>query len=307
MLEPPMPRKFCREFAEFGCNQLGLIMATALNLKPLMDVWIPNDRYGVFNAICGKYGLHVKPNSIIIQPTPEEIKATYGKNMLYRESTTKSIAVPFGKASLARRGEVHAFITRKPERFDKALRYGWYSWVVDGRLIAQPLIHAARFGEALGYPDCCIEFYTKNRRPDIPLYHKRLEKTRKAPSYSYVHHTSCSLDCEATIQQAQKIENAIKEREPEYSSRIKKALKMPLIVYGERNAYVFDGVRDGNTIRYKDCEYLGEAPDDQYGAHYKQGNIAIVEDHRIRVFRDKRLISTISKDSPKFGFLLQFV
>lgn len=313
-----MPDRFCREFAEFGCNQLALIMATVLDLKPLMDVWVPATQYDEFKRICSSYNLEVQQNSIVRDLTDSEIAQTYGQDTVHRHSTTKNASVPFSEDALRLGGEVHCFISTDANRFDKAIRYCWYNWVAGGILVTQPLTHLARFGTALGYPDCCIDFYTKSNRQDIPIYFNRLKNTKGEYSYycnnilnhlshSYIHHTTCSLDCSASIRLAKRIEEGIGQEEPAFVERIKKALRLPLLVYGEKNCYVFDGLSEGNEITYSDVCFVGDPPDDKYGGVLARGNRILIEDDKIEVRSGSNRISAIRKERPDFGFLLQFV
>lgn len=312
------PKKFCREFVDESLDkQLPLIMATIKGLKPVSDIWIPCNKYEIFLEICNKYKLLHYPNGIFIQAPNPYLSEIYKKYPDYRHSTTKVIGKPFSKKNIHRNtGSVHIFITKREELLTDAVKYGWYPQIINHKLIEKPPIDLLHFGEVLGYPDCCIEFFNKNHKQDIPIYFNRLLNTKgknsiycnnilNHVSYSYVHHTSCTLDCKKTISWAKKIEEAVYEEEPEYVELIRHALKLPIITWGEKNSYVFDGIINDNTIKYKDVVYIGDERDNRYGELFKSGNAVKVFDNRIEV-KGNRKITYIRKDVPEFGFILEF-
>lgn len=319
MLEQYIPKKFCREFVTEGFGaQLPLIMATVKGIKPVSDIWVGTTRYSVFKEICKKYGLLFYPNGIFINPSEDMLKKIYQKNPDYKMSTTKVIGIPFNEKKLENiQGVVHIFISRNKEKLDDAVKYGWYPQIIRDKVIEKPPIDLIRFGYALGYPECCVDFFNVSHKPEIPMYYNRLVNTKSKPSiycnnmlnhisYSYIHHSSCSFDCENTIVWAKKIEEAINEEEPEYVELLRKALKMPIITWGEKHSYVFDGHTEKNRIIYKDFKFIGDNRDNVHKEIFEKGNVVQVFDDRIVVFDKMMKVGEIRKEKKEWGFMVEF-
>ena len=319
MLEQYIPKKFCKEFVIEGFGaQLPLIMATVKGIKPVSDIWVNTKSYHKFKQVCNKYNLNYYPNGIFAVPDEQRLEKIYEKYPEYRISTTKVMGFPFDEKKLNKiKGSIHLFISQKKENLKNAIKYGWYPQIIRNKIIEKPPIDLIRFGKVLGYPDCCIEFFNKSHKPEIPIYYNRLKNTRDTPSiycnnvlnhfsYSFIHHTCCSLSCEKTIEWAKEIEAAIAEKEPEYVNKIRNALKLPLLVWGERNSYVFNGHVKGNKIYYTDFKYSGDSRDDDKSEYFKLGNVIEVTESKINVFLNNKLVHEIDKEKEYLGFILNF-
>lgn len=312
MLSQYIPKNFCREFAELGINQIPLIMATVKGLKPLTDIWVDKRRYAEFKQACKKYDLLYQPNVIFTKSTQEQIKNAIDS---YTLTTTKTLGTPF--SSEIKEGSVHVFISKFKEPIYKANRFGWYPIIVKGRVINKPFMDHLRFGEALGYPDCCIDFFKNYNKAGVSTPYETYKHTRGKFSYycnnilnflsfSYIHHYTCSFNCKKTIQLAKEIEKEIFKEEPELVKQIKAESVRPLIVFGERNAYLFDGVAKNDTIYYKEVKFVGMQEYNKHERSLKRGNKVIVKEDLIEICFDDKIISAIQKQKPEDGFLLIF-
>lgn len=312
MLGQYIPKNFCREFAELGVTQIPLIMATVKGLKPLTDVWVEKSRYKEFEKVCRKYGLLYQPNVVFIKPTEEQVKNAIDN---YTLTTTKTLGIPFNHKT--KEGSVHVFISKSKESIYNANRFGWYPIIINGRVINKPFMDHLRFGEALGYPDCCIDFFKEYNKAGVSTPYETYKLTKEKFSYycnnvlnfvslSYIHHYTCSFNCKKTIKLAKKIEKVILEEEPEIVQRIRLESTRPFIVFGERNAYAFDGAAKNGVISYKDVMFVGMTEHNKYETVFKQGNKVIVKEDNIEVLSDERTVRIIQKPKPEDGFLLTF-
>lgn len=312
MLEPYMPKRFCKEFVELGISQIPLIMATVKDIKPLTDIWVDKRRYTEFERVCKQYGLLYQPNVVFIKSTQERIKNAIDS---YTLTTTKTLGVPFSPE--LKEGSIHVFISQSKEHIYNANRFGWYPIIVKGRVINKPFMDHLRFGEVLGYPDCCIDFFKNHNKAGVSTPYETYRHTKGGCSYycnnipnffsfSYIHHYTCSFNCKKTIRLAKKIEKEILKEEPELVKRIRTEAVRPLMVFGERNAYIFDGTVKNNTIHYKDVMFIGMKEHNKHEEKLKYGNKVTVKEHVIEILSDDKIISVIQKQKPEDGFLLTF-
>lgn len=310
MLDYYMPQSFCKEFAELGIPQLPLIMATVKGIKPLTDVWIEKRKYAEFEKACKKYGLLYQPNVVFITPTEEQIKNAIDS---YTLTTTKTIGIPFSPEGEG--DSVHVFISKSADAIFNANRFGWYPIIVRGRVINKPFMDHLRFGEVLGYPDCCIDFFKSYNKAGISTPYESYKKTKgkfsyycnnilNAFSYSYIHHYTCSFNCKKTIELAKEIEKEIFKEEPDFVKQIKIESTRPLIVFGERNAYVFDGTITNDMIKYRDVKFVGMPEHNRYEKKLRCGNKIRVKEDLIEIYSNDKVIDFIQK--PEDAFLLSF-
>jgi len=313
MFEQYMPQNFCRDYAEIqGSLQLPMFMAVIKGIKPMMDDWVPVQRYQEFKQICKKYKLYIRPNCIFKDVQPSVIERTEGKEVL---TTTKKEAFPFDLS--AKDGAVHVYISNSKKIVDEAPRFGWYTMILDGAAVSNPLIDNLRFGLLLGYPRCCVQFFINDRQGLNQLY-EAYKNTAGEPSlycnpmlidftYFLIHNFPCSFRCKATSKNARELLKAIKEEEPEYAKKIEYHLKLPLLVFRIRDIIAFEGKIANDELTYSNSYYLthsdlGKAPYEKF----KEGNRIKVTKEEIRIFRDEVLLHSIQKSREDNGFLLQF-
>jgi len=75
-------------------------------------------------------------------------------------------------------------------------------------------------------------------------------------TFFLIHNLPCSYDCQATIELARLAEKRLMEEEPRFIAETREMLHKPLLVFGERNFILFDGVLEGNRIRYRNYQYI---------------------------------------------------
>ncbi len=272
IIKPYVPRHFGKEYFNIkGYSQYAMFASVALGVKPSFDDWIPIGKFQEFLDACKGYGLTVEPDVIFTkEPLPKD-KIVGGANI----TTTFSSFIPFN--AHAKNGEVHVFIAKTRENALKAKRYGWYALVANGRYINKPYIDNIRFGRALGYPECCIDFFRrynnwfKYSNPSEAYKHTPKMQGKAVGSYycnnflmdktySFIHHIPCSYQCQSTIALGKKVEDAISAMEPNFIIEAKGMLKKPLLVFAEQHFIIFEGwlEREGDEeiIHYRNAQYV---------------------------------------------------
>lgn len=294
-LESYIPKSFCREYIEIKGHsvQLGMFMAVVLGLKPLMDDWIPLAKLSAFKKVCSKYGLYVKEDVIFKCLPKEDIPdKVIGKENL---TTTTAFGYPLGSRA---DGEMHLFVVKDKAFLSQAM---WYPVIIKNRVIFQPRIDSLKYGYVLGYPDCCIKFFRKyNNWFEYSYLYEAYRNTKAKPSFlcnpflkdspfSYIYHMPCSYSCEATKKLAGKLRDEIARHEPEYVRRADKCLKMPFLVFYERKLYCFDGVLEGNRIKYTKFYFPShDRSKDFYSGYFKKANEVRLEGRNLLFFKDGR-------------------
>jgi hypothetical protein len=299
-----------------------MFLAVALGVKPCYDDWISVKKYYNFIDVCDSYDLVVEPDVIFTNPLNDIKKINGGKNI----TTTFKEGKRFNKEEID--GNVHIFVSKTKEKAQEAKRVGWYPIVINNRLINKPFIDHLRFGKQLGFPDCCVDFF--RRFNNWHLYShpyetfKNTKITNKNNSigsyycnnflmdhtYFLIHNLPCSYRCQKTICLAKKIENKIKEVEPEYVKKTKELLKKPLLVFGERHFVIFNGKlsNDKNILKYDNCQYIKntarlESSMDLFDS-LSQGNKIIVNNNKIMI-KDNNSILKIIEKKPEW-FVIDF-
>jgi len=118
-------------------------------------------------------------------------------------------------------------------------------------------------GKLLGYPECCINFYTGNREQALKNQDDYMmlipTKDKIYPFYnnyaircfgvSLISHFPCSLDCKNSKDIAQKNLNFLRKEFPQTAIFFEKELKSFVICAGENGIfYSSDYKKEGNTI-----------------------------------------------------------
>jgi hypothetical protein len=320
LLTPYVPKNFGKEYFKVkGSAQWAMFSSVALGAKPSYDDWIPVSKYSEFALACKAYGLALEPDIIFRQERSPKHDIAGGKNI----TTTFFTVSPFLES--ATEGEVHVFIGRTNEDAKKAKRYGWYPLIVNKRYINKPFIDNVRFGSALGYPDCCTDFFRRyNNWFTYSNPYEAYKNTPKAAgkavasyycnnflmdkTFFYIHHIPCSYRCESTIELAKKVEERLLEVEPDFVKKAREMLSRPLLVFAEQNFIVFDGKvkRHGGKeiISYSNAQYVTNPsrPEDtlDIASFLAQGNFIIVDKESIHIKKNNETIRQFNKNERWF-------
>jgi hypothetical protein len=309
-----IPKNFCKDYVELnGSNQLPMFMAVVQDIKPLMDDWIPFNKFKKFKKICEDYKLKVEPDWCFIKVNEKLINSAIDSDRL---STTKFYGTPYSNKT--KKGNLHVFISKSEQQLKQAKKFGWYPLIVNQRSLHKPFIDHLRFGKVLGYPECCIRFFRDfNNHYTYNHPYETLKNTKKQPNflcnnifmdftYSLIHHLPCSFSCNETTKIAKELLREIKKQEPLFAKKIKQYLKLPLLIFEEKNTYAFEGKIKNNKLYYKDHLFLGRPEDNILKNTLNNSNKLEVTDNKINFFKNNNLVHSIIKQKPENGFLLQF-
>lgn len=320
MLEKYTPKHFGKEYCNLTENaQYPMFVATALGVKPCYDDWVPIEKYNEFVQMCRGYGLFVEPDVIFVKPSKAKEKIVGGENI----TTTFAEVAPFDKN--VKQGKVHIFVAKSKEQVIETKKSGWYPGVINNRSINKPFMDHLRFGKNLGFPECCIDFF--RRYNNWPLYSHPYESFKNTPLikgkaggsylcnnflmdnvYFFIHHIPCSYQCEATIKLAKKVEEKIREVEPEYIKKTIGLLKKPLLVFGERNFVIFDGKIENGAINYSDYKYFSNPAREEdkvpFSDVIKKGDKVLLDDKKLIVMKNNKILNRIT--GKKEWFMIDF-
>lgn len=300
MFEPFTPRYFCREFVEMpgSSGSLSLIMAAVLGLKPLIDVWVVKDSLERYLELCRLYGLHARVDTMSVYLTDTDLKGEIiGRD---RINTTRAMGIPF-EAEV--NGVVHLYLSKDRNLLRKGM---WYPLIIKDRVILQPRADSLRFGHTLGYPECCISFFKSYNnwlryhflyevyKSSRKTFHHFCNPLAKDTLYTYIYHMPCSFNCTATKKAIHTLRNEIKKREPGYVKLIDVHLRLPYLVFFERNIYAFNGRLNGSTVTYTEVYPVDlTCAQVDYSAVFREGDRIVVENDKVHVYRGLSLLHII--------------
>lgn len=322
MFETYYPRKFCKEFVAAKSNslQLTMIMATVTGLKPAMDDWVPASRFDAYQKACRRYGLYIKADAVFQLTSAKNIPLnTVGRQQL---STTKAFGLLYKKGF--KNGSIHIFLSRSKDNLNQAFANGWYPLIIKNRVVDRPLADNFRYGQCLGYPQCCVRFFQghNNWRRCSYLHEVFLNTASKKGSflcnpfnkdltYSYIYHMPCSYRCPETAKWASRLRDEIESEEPEFARSIDVHLKRPYLVFYEQKYYAFEGALKGRRLFYKKVFFTGGVRDNNlYERQLGAGDCLFIEDKNVVILKKGRVIERIKPSikgfAPETPFLVDF-
>lgn len=321
VVKPYIPKNFGMEYYEInGSSQYPMFLATALGIKPVFDDWIDIGKYSGFVEACRKYSLEVVPDVLFTEARSGK-EGIIGKESI---TTTYFTARPFSLDE--KEGRVHVFVSKDKGKAIEAKKFGWYPVVINNRSTNKLYVDHMRFGKCLGFPDCCIDFF--RRYNNWSLYSNPCETFKNTAAisgkaigsyycnnflmdntYSLIHHLPCSYRCQNTTELAGKIEQKIKEVEPDFAEKAMEMLKKPLLVFGERNFVIFDGnlkkLNGISHINYERCQYFHNSarPEDivDFAELLKEGNNIAISNDKIIINDDNSVLKIIEKKPEWFA------
>lgn len=311
------PESFCREFVEIKGNslQLAMYMSLVLGFKPLMDDWIPVNKLTEFRKACHKYKIHMREDVIFDYRKKIAIKSNVlGKECL---TTTCAYGLPFKEDA---GGLLHTFLSKEKSMLKKGV---WYPLIIKNRVIFQPRIDNLKYGYILGYPSCCVKFFSKfnNWRKYSYLY-EAYKNTKykpsflcnpflKATSFSYIFHMPCSYSCKNTINLVKVLRKEIQKREHHFVKLTDSYLKAVFLVFYEDKSYCFDGDLKDGLLKYRMAYYTfpGKTKD-VYGQKLKKADSLKLESRRLILYHRNKICEIIdvplNNSAPEFPFLIKF-
>jgi len=195
-------------------------------------------------------------------------------------------------------------------------------------------------GELLGYPPCCVEFFSealKNGKFPYPV--KTYLKTEGKPSFlvnnifkmesrlgskeleifqkdidfaNRIHHLflishiPCSYTCKKSIKIGRKILALLKREEPELAKEIVFTLKKPLLFFDDLNWVIFDGKVNGNSINYTSVLPPLSLMQESLVNKFRAGDKIKVGKEIVEIFKNNERIHIIKKKHEHEGILFDF-
>ena len=324
VIEPYTPKNFAKEYWDLkGSAQYPMFLAVSLGLKPVFDDWINISKYDLFVEVCKKYNMIVIPDIIFNVTKSDKNTVVGGENV----ATTYFDAKRFSKKEKS--GEVHVIISKSRQKALEAKKFAWYPVCINKRSTNKPFIDNMRFGKALGFPDCCVDFSRVYNNWHI--YSHPYEIYKNTPringkargsyycnnflmdnTHSFIHHLPCSYRCKKTINWAREIERKFYEVEPDFVEKAIEILKKPLLIFSERNFIIFNGKLSKNgakkILEYDNCEYIKNPSRPEEAMVFfdsiKEGNNLILDNNNLIIKDNNSIIKTIEK-KPQW-FVLDF-
>jgi len=266
------------------------VIAVKVGVKPVMRIPVsPEFGYEKFSQLCKNLG-------VLTGLSDYKIKAPYTKTDIQSSSE----------------GDNLMYVSMEQNLIDKAKRYD--------------LFDEDKFGELMGYPKCCIDYYNRimNNKPihETYMYVKSGKKLNWHNNYLlrfnsnyYLHaYFVCSFDCKESIKNAKGVLKGIKEFDPVFAQKIEHHLKLPILFddsrpggilynWNQLKAVVFDGDLKEDTIEYDGQFALWE------GHHFplfSEGDkLTIAKDH-ITLSKHDCVVRKIGKPGDENGFIIKF-
>jgi hypothetical protein len=295
--------------------QLPSFIALVTRLKPAMDLWVRRGAWEAFEQIVSRFELLYHLDTYFDRHSEETLKAL----PLNSFTTTR--------ATLSRdftdQAEAHVFIAQTQSSLTEAAAAGWYPLVVDGLIVEKHLADHEKFGDALGYPRCCREFFhRRNNWYYDNSYYAAYVNTNAAPqslSNGLLRHTAfcltpqlpCSFACEASMVYGASLRDEINAEAPAYVAEIDRRLATPMLCLSELHIYRFEGqMPSGNRVDYEFVEPI--EPTNHADPLYQmlmRGDACIVDGNVVRVERRGSQIDAYAaradKHGPELPFLIQ--
>lgn len=283
--------------------QLAQYIAVLAGIRKSLDDWVPAPRLETYHRALKKIGLHVEIDCLF-RPLPET-SHVWGADAV---PTTRAVGMEYrAEAEPDSATTVHVIVSSRADWAGEALAAAWYSVAVEDRIVRKPLIDHVRFGHALGYPDCCVQFFMNhNDWPRMNTLSETLKnstricwETNSFPKHTVwmsVFHIPCAFDCAATRSHATAVLAAVRDVDRRYAEHIELFMHHPVLVVSEVLCYALVGGRLTATgrVAYQQAIYLGgERRSDAYTRSLANGDEVAVSDGTIFIWRGNRLTRTL--------------
>jgi HEXXH motif-containing protein len=296
--------------------QLPTLIAVAHGLKPAMDAWIPPDGWHPFLALIAELGLEHHVDACFDRFSPQIAQVPPGEL-----TTTRAAFAP----ALTEGTEAHVFIARDRTALDRVMAAGWYPLIVNGKVVNKHRADHDKFGDALGYPRCCQDFFrARNNWNNDNTYYATLRNTAGEPSllcnpfirhrvHGLIAYMPCSYTCAATQAYAGRLRDIIRTELPAYADEIGRESAKPVLCVSELRMYGFNGetlTRSADTvsITYEKVEslYPVESHDPLAGL-LSSGNRCTIDGNIIHAHRDAEYIGSYEARNDRHGPECPFV
>jgi len=245
-----------------GLGQYVHVLAVAAGLKPCIDDWVGANRLDDYLALLADLGL-----TWVLDCWFDGIEDP-GQVVGSDHLTTTVAGGVAPEMPAPPHAEAHVFVARSRDQAAVAQASGRYPVVANGRVLPKPWIDHIRFGQALGYPVCCVKSFARHSRwhADNPLWHAFLGSASpsilanslpKHQGRSWMMHLPCSWSCEATMSQSRRLREHVREVDIDLADAVDQACTGTFLVLNELEAYRLAGARPaGERTAYVRAELL---------------------------------------------------
>lgn len=188
------------------------------------------------------------------------------------------------------------------------------------------LIDEQKFGELMGYPRCCINYYNRiTREKPVHEVHSYLQSGKKLNWHNnyllrfnsnyYLHaYFICSFDCKESIKNGKEILDGIRQYDELFADKIEYHLKLPILFDESREGgivhnwdrlkgIVFNGKLKKNVIEYNGQFSLWQ------GVHFpifSKGNRLRLGSKEMMLYKDASLVRKFEIHNPYQKCIINF-
>ena len=192
-------------------------------------------------------------------------------------------------------------------------------------------------GEALGYPDCCVDFFSKNlpsgkdfnmlahkntlgkpsfychslfnhesklRDKNLSVYLQNREKFKSTTNLFLIKHIPCSLNCKKSVALGKITLELLKKEVPSLATTVVKALKTSVLYFDYFNWIAFKGKPTKGELNYTDVLPYPSLISEHEINQYKQGNRIKIINNQINIYQNRNLIAGLKKKNA--GVIIDF-
>ncbi len=220
--------------SRISCLEITYVLG---GIKPCCRLLVQDKKKKELQNFCKENGLYVEFSDYKVSRIPDNNKLTFSNRMRRIPLT-------------AEEGEWVVYISKSKEIAELAKH-------------SENILDHAKFGELLGYPKCCTNFYIKNRekalennddynlliQPDIKKHPFYNNHTIRCFGISLISHFPCSHDCKQSKKVAEKTLHFLKKENPGFAEFFEDELKA-LVVYTGNNGVFYSPnyKKEGNII-----------------------------------------------------------
>lgn len=195
-------------------------------------------------------------------------------------------------------------------------------------------------GELLGYPSCCVEFFSEalgngkfpypvktylktEGKPsflannifkmesrlgskELEIFQKDLDFANRIHHLFLISHIPCSYTCKKSIKIGREVLRLLEREEPELAKEIVFTLKKPLLFFDDFNWVIFAGKVNGNAINYTSVLSPLSLMQESLVNKFREGDKIKVGKEVVEIFKGDGMIHRIKKKHEYDGILLDF-